>query len=118
MSLRTTVLLLPLVTGCGVFCHDPGELAIDVYDHDYAPIDDVQVEVTSDSGEAVALDGDGTSWYASGLKPGEKVIAEGTQKVKDGSTVNPQPFEPAVPADGKAAASAEKPAAPAPESKG
>lgn len=71
MSLRTTVLLLPLLTGCGVFCHDPGELAIDVYDHDYAPIDDVQVEVTSDSGEAVALDGDGTSWYASGLKPGD-----------------------------------------------
>ena len=61
----------------------------------------------------------GSDWIiASGLKPGEKVIAEGTQKVKDGSTVNPQPFEPAVPADGKAAASAEKPAAPAPESKG
>jgi membrane fusion protein (multidrug efflux system) len=61
----------------------------------------------------------GSDWIiASGLKPGEKVIAEGTQKVKDGSTVNPQPFEAAAPADGKAAAPVEKPAAPAPESKG
>ncbi|MCB1943386.1 MAG: efflux RND transporter periplasmic adaptor subunit, partial [Candidatus Accumulibacter sp.] len=61
----------------------------------------------------------GSDWIiASGLKPGEKVIAEGTQKVRDGSVVNPQPFEPAAPADGKAAASGKKPAAPAPESKG
>jgi len=61
----------------------------------------------------------GSDWIiASGLKPGEKVIAEGTQKVKDGSTVNPQPFEAATAADGKAAAPGEKPAAPAPESKG
>jgi membrane fusion protein (multidrug efflux system) len=61
----------------------------------------------------------GSDWIiASGLKPGEKVIAEGTQKVKDGSTVNPQPFEAAAPPDGKAAAPGEKPAAPAPESKG
>ncbi|MER2516861.1 efflux RND transporter periplasmic adaptor subunit [Candidatus Accumulibacter phosphatis] len=61
----------------------------------------------------------GSDWIiASGLKPGEKVIAEGTQKVKDGSTVNPQPFAAAAPADGKAAAPGEKPAAPAPESKG
>ncbi|EXI82353.1 MAG: Acriflavine resistance protein A precursor [Candidatus Accumulibacter appositus] len=62
----------------------------------------------------------GSDWIiASGLKPGDKVIAEGTQKVKDGSTVNPQPFEAAAPADGKEATGpAEKPAAPAPESKG
>jgi hypothetical protein len=26
------------------------------------------------------------------LKPGEKVVAEGTQKVKDGITVVPKPF--------------------------
>jgi len=45
------------------------------------------------------------------------VIAEGTQKVKDGSMVNPKPFEPAPPAAGKAATSGDKPAAPAPESK-
>jgi membrane fusion protein (multidrug efflux system) len=33
----------------------------------------------------------GSDWIiASGLQPGEKVIAEGTQKVKAGSTVNPQ----------------------------
>jgi membrane fusion protein (multidrug efflux system) len=62
----------------------------------------------------------GSDWIiASGLKPGDKVIAEGTQKVKDGSTVNPQPFEATAPADGKkATAPGEKPAAPAPESKG
>lgn len=58
----------------------------------------------------------GSDWIiASGLQPGEKVIAEGTQKVKDGSTVNPQPFEPAVAMPEK---SGEKPAASAPESKG
>jgi RND family efflux transporter MFP subunit len=28
----------------------------------------------------------------SGLKPGDRVVAEGTQKVKDGSTVTPMPF--------------------------
>jgi membrane fusion protein (multidrug efflux system) len=61
----------------------------------------------------------GSDWIiASGLQPGEKVIAEGTQKVKDGSMVNPKPFEPAPPAAGKAATSGDKPAAPAPESKG
>jgi membrane fusion protein (multidrug efflux system) len=62
----------------------------------------------------------GSDWIiASGLKPGDKVIAEGTQKVKDGSTVNPQPFEATAPADGKkATVPGEKPAAPAPESKG
>ncbi|MEF8724585.1 MAG: efflux RND transporter periplasmic adaptor subunit [Candidatus Accumulibacter delftensis] len=61
----------------------------------------------------------GSDWIiASGLQAGEKVIAEGTQKVRDGSTVNPQPFAAAAPADGKAAAPGEKPAAPAPESKG
>jgi membrane fusion protein (multidrug efflux system) len=37
-------------------------------------------------------------WYETfwiideGLKPGEKVVAEGTQKVKDGITVVPKPF--------------------------
>jgi membrane fusion protein (multidrug efflux system) len=36
----------------------------------------------------------GSDWIiSSGLKPGEKVVAEGTQKVKEGSTVNPKPFE-------------------------
>ncbi|WP_291985367.1 efflux RND transporter periplasmic adaptor subunit [Candidatus Accumulibacter sp. ACC007] len=61
----------------------------------------------------------GSDWIiASGLQAGEKVIAEGTQKVKDGSMVNPKAFEPAPPAAGKAATSGDKPAAPAPESKG
>jgi membrane fusion protein (multidrug efflux system) len=35
----------------------------------------------------------GTLWIINeGLKPGEKVVAEGTQKVKDGITVTPKPF--------------------------
>jgi membrane fusion protein (multidrug efflux system) len=29
-----------------------------------------------------------------GLAPGEKVVAEGTQKVREGTVVNPKPFEP------------------------
>lgn len=61
----------------------------------------------------------GSDWIiASGLQPGEKVIAEGTQKVKAGITVNPKPFEPPAPAAATPAKSGEKPAAPAPESKG
>jgi membrane fusion protein, multidrug efflux system len=35
----------------------------------------------------------GSRWIIeSGLKPGERVIAEGTQKVKEGMVVNPRPF--------------------------
>ena len=53
----------------------------------------------------------GSEWIVSkGLQPGEQVIAEGTQKVRPGATVNPQPFV--------AGAPAEKPAAPAPAAKG
>ena len=43
-----------------------------------------------------------------GLKPGERVVAEGVQKVKEGMTVNPKPF---------GEASQPKPEAPKPESK-
>ena len=61
----------------------------------------------------------GSDWIiASGLQPGEKVIAEGTQKVKDGIAVNPQPFVPPAPAGANPEKSGEKPAASAPESKG
>ncbi len=36
----------------------------------------------------------GAMWVvAEGLKPGERVIAEGTQKVRDGMVVNPKPFQ-------------------------
>ncbi len=36
----------------------------------------------------------GDMWIiAAGLKPGERVVAEGTQKVRDGSVVNPRPFQ-------------------------
>ncbi len=53
----------------------------------------------------------GTEWIISkGLQPGEQVIAEGTQKVRPGATVTPQPFV--------AGAPAEKTAAPAPAGKG
>jgi len=54
----------------------------------------------------------GSDWIiSSGLKPGEKIVVEGTQKVRPGSTVNPQPFNPQA-AAGKAdaAKSADSPA--------
>ncbi|HWS06037.1 MAG TPA: efflux RND transporter periplasmic adaptor subunit [Burkholderiaceae bacterium] len=45
----------------------------------------------------------GSDWIISeGLKPGDKIIVEGTQKVRDGVVVNPRPFDPTA-----------KPAAPA-----
>jgi membrane fusion protein (multidrug efflux system) len=40
-----------------------------------------------------------------GLKPGERVVVEGVQKVRDGVTVNPKPAEPAPSATAKPAAS-------------
>jgi membrane fusion protein (multidrug efflux system) len=37
----------------------------------------------------------GNDWVIpDGLKPGEKVIAEGIQKVRPGAQVNPKPFSP------------------------
>jgi membrane fusion protein (multidrug efflux system) len=36
---------------------------------------------------------DGTMWIIDdGLKPGESVVAEGTQRVRPGVVVNPKPF--------------------------
>jgi membrane fusion protein (multidrug efflux system) len=36
----------------------------------------------------------GTMWVVTeGLKPGERVIAEGMQRVRDGMVVNPKPFQ-------------------------
>ena len=35
----------------------------------------------------------GSQWIIKeGLKPGERIVAEGIQKVKEGMTVNPKPF--------------------------
>jgi membrane fusion protein (multidrug efflux system) len=57
----------------------------------------------------------GSDWIISkGLQPGEQVIAEGTQKVRSGVTINPKPFV----ADAPSAKPDEKPAAPAPAGKG
>jgi membrane fusion protein, multidrug efflux system len=40
----------------------------------------------------------GTMWViAEGLKPGDRVVAEGTQKVQQGTTVNPKPYQTAAP---------------------
>ena len=62
----------------------------------------------------------GAEWIVSnGLKPGEQVIAEGTQKVRPGATVSPKPFAPAAPAAAASPAKPEeKPAAPTPAAKG
>jgi len=71
----------------------------------------------------------GSDWIIEeGLKPGEKIVVEGTQKVKPDMTVNPQPFDPdaaakaaaakaAAPAPGATAKPEAKPAAPAPAEK-
>jgi membrane fusion protein (multidrug efflux system) len=61
----------------------------------------------------------GSDWIVSqGLKAGEKVVAEGTQKVRPGISVNPKPFVPPAPvAAGTAAKPDVKPATPAPEAK-
>ena len=41
----------------------------------------------------------GSLWeIEKGLKPGERVVAEGVQKVKQGMPVNPKPFAPSSPA--------------------
>jgi membrane fusion protein (multidrug efflux system) len=41
----------------------------------------------------------GSDWLiAEGLKPGERIVAEGTQKVRPGMTVETKPFVPAAPA--------------------
>jgi RND family efflux transporter MFP subunit len=60
-----------------------------------------------------------SEWIISkGLQPGDQIIAEGTQKVRPGMTVNPKPFVPAAPAAAAdPARPAEKPAAPAPAAK-
>lgn len=43
----------------------------------------------------------GSDWLiAEGLKPGERVVAEGTQKVRPGMTVEAKPFVPTTPATG------------------
>jgi membrane fusion protein (multidrug efflux system) len=57
----------------------------------------------------------GSDWIiAAGLKAGEKVVAEGTQKVKSGVVVNPKPYAPGAPPPAEAPAKPEaKPAAPA-----
>jgi membrane fusion protein (multidrug efflux system) len=71
----------------------------------------------------------GSDWIIEdGLKAGEKVVVEGTQKVKPDMVVNPQPFDPeaaakaaaakaAAPAQGAAAKPEAKPATPAPAEK-
>ncbi len=60
----------------------------------------------------------GSDWIIEeGLKPGEKVVAEGTQKVKPGVLVNPKPFNPEAAAKGAPAKPETKPTAPAPAKK-
>lgn len=61
----------------------------------------------------------GSDWIISkGLQPGDQVIAEGTQKVRPGMTINPKPFVPDAPAAATPAKPGDRPAAPAPASKG
>jgi len=57
---------------------------------------DNKVSIRSvDAGEKV-----GTMWVITeGLHPGDRVVAEGTQKVQEGLLVNPKPFEEPAPAN-------------------
>lgn len=64
----------------------------------------------------------GSNWIIEeGLKPGDKVVVEGTQKVKPDMVVNPQPFDPEAAAkaaaQGAPAKPEAKPAVPAPAEK-
>ena len=60
----------------------------------------------------------GTLWVITeGLKAGEKIVVEGIQKVKPGSPVNPQPYNPEAQAKKDPAATEGKPAAPAKQEK-
>lgn len=60
----------------------------------------------------------GSLWVITeGLKPGEKIIVEGIQKVRPGSPVNPQPYNPDGQAKKGSAAAEGKPAAPAKQEK-
>ncbi len=43
-----------------------------------------------------------------GLKPGERIVVEGLQKVRDGATVNPKPAEPAASAKAEPATSSRR----------
>jgi membrane fusion protein (multidrug efflux system) len=48
----------------------------------------------------------GNLWVVEeGLKPGERVVVEGLQKVRDGAIVNPKPAEPVASAKAEPAAS-------------
>jgi membrane fusion protein (multidrug efflux system) len=61
----------------------------------------------------------GSEWIiSSGTAAGEKVIAEGTQKVRPGMTVNPKPFVARRAGGRRPGKPEDKPAAPAPASKG
>ena len=52
----------------------------------------------------------GSDWIIDeGLKPGEKVVVEGTQKVKPDMVVNPQPFDPEAAAKAAAAKQRHRP---------
>ena len=54
----------------------------------------------------------GSEWIISeGLKPGESIVVEGTQKVKPGAVVRPKPFDPEAKPATQAAPEAAKPEA-------
>ena len=54
----------------------------------------------------------GSEWIISeGLKPGESIVVEGTQKVKPGAVVKPKPFDPEAKPATQAATEAAKPEA-------
>jgi membrane fusion protein, multidrug efflux system len=78
----------------------------------------VKADNTADIRPVKVAEQVGTQWVITeGLQPGDKIIVEGIQKVKPGSPVNPQPYDPQAQAKKDAAAAEAKPAAPAKQEK-
>jgi membrane fusion protein (multidrug efflux system) len=78
----------------------------------------VKADNTADIRPVKVAEQVGTQWVVTeGLKAGEKIIVEGIQKVKPGSPVNPQPYDPQAQTKKDAAAAQAKPAEPAKQEK-
>jgi membrane fusion protein (multidrug efflux system) len=78
----------------------------------------VKADNTADIRPVKVAEQVGTQWVITeGLQPGDKIVVEGIQKVKPGSPVIPQPYNPDGQAKKEPAAAEAKPAAPAKQEK-
>lgn len=78
----------------------------------------VKADNTADIRPVKVAEQVGTQWVITeGLQPGDKIVVEGIQKVKPGSPVIPQPYDPQARAKKDAAAAEAKPAVPTKQEK-